>query len=182
MYSAPSGVEYCTHSPLCACTACPGFTSMVPPLWVTRSTPCSTIEYSSNSGVCPGSSHPAGLRMCATLAPSDFVFTRPTNSSMILGFVPAASIRVGFAISVGIARLHPPEWDLPFCFALFVAATWDNHGFCPQSPGTSVSREAAVDHDRRASNEIRSVRREKYRRAGQLFRLAPASGRHAPDQ
>jgi len=47
-----------------------GRTSIVPPLCVTRSMPWSTIVYSSNSGVCPGSSQPAGLRMCATLSAS----------------------------------------------------------------------------------------------------------------
>jgi hypothetical protein len=29
------------------------------------------------------------------------VFTRPTNSSIRLGFVPAAAITVGFSINVG---------------------------------------------------------------------------------
>ena len=51
--------------------------------------------YSSNSGVWAGSSQPAGLRMCAMLTAASAEFTRPTYSSMSLGFVPAAVILLG---------------------------------------------------------------------------------------
>ena len=47
------------------------------------------------SGLCPGSSQPAGLLIWATLAAELAVFTRPTYSSMIFGLVPAAAIREG---------------------------------------------------------------------------------------
>lgn len=40
--------------------------------------------------------------MCATLTPSVREFTRPTYSSIIFGLLPAASIRVGFSINVGM--------------------------------------------------------------------------------
>ena len=62
MYSAPStpGVLYCTHSPACATTAWPALTSMAPFLCVTRNWPRRTTVYSSNSGVCPGSTQSAG--------------------------------------------------------------------------------------------------------------------------
>jgi len=102
MYSAPSGVEYRTHSPLCAMTACPAWTSRVPSSCFTRTKPLSTIVNSSNSGLCPGSSHPSGLRICATLAFCVLLFTRPMYSSINFGFVPAALILVGCEIRVGI--------------------------------------------------------------------------------
>jgi hypothetical protein len=57
---------------------------------------------SSNSGVCPGSTQPDGLRMCAMLTASSRLLTRPMNSSINFGLLPAASIRVGLAISVGM--------------------------------------------------------------------------------
>ncbi len=56
----------------------------------TRNIPLSTMVNSSNSGVWPGSSHPCGLRMCATLVADVFELTRPTYSSMSLGLLPAA--------------------------------------------------------------------------------------------
>src|SRR5260370_19662631 len=68
----------------------------------TRSIPFRTIVNSSNSGVWPGSSHPWGLRMWATLAAEVFVLTRPTYSSMSLGLLPADWILVGCGIRVGI--------------------------------------------------------------------------------
>ncbi len=37
------------------------------------------------------------------LTPESPVFTLPTNSSINLGLFPAASIRVGFSINVGMA-------------------------------------------------------------------------------
>jgi len=69
MYSAPSvpGVEYFTHSPAPTITADPAFTSIVPLFEVTRKLPLSTIVYSSNNGVCPGSSQPEGLVILAML-------------------------------------------------------------------------------------------------------------------
>jgi hypothetical protein len=53
----------------------------------------------------PRFNQPSGLRMCATLAAEVPLFTRPTYSSMIFGLFPAASIRVGCAIRVGIEKL-----------------------------------------------------------------------------
>src|SRR5258708_33648951 len=80
---------------------------MVPSLYVTRKRPLRTMVYSSNSGVCPGSTHPAGLRMWATLRRFSRLFRCPTYSSMSLGLFPAAGMRVGAAISVGIINnLH----------------------------------------------------------------------------
>src|SRR6185369_7151962 len=107
IYSAPpgSGVEYWIHSPGLVMTACPACTLRLPPLCRTRSTPSNTTVNSTNSGVCPGSTQPSGLRMCATLAAEVPLFTRPTYSSMIFGLFPAASIRVGCAIRVGIEKL-----------------------------------------------------------------------------
>ena len=43
------------------------------------------------------------LRMRATLTPDVPLLTRPTNSSMSLGLLPAASMTVGFGISVAMA-------------------------------------------------------------------------------
>ena len=97
MYSAPSGPGelYWTHSPRRAMTASPARTSIVPPSCVTRSMPPSTTVYSSNAGRCPGSTHPLGLRMCATLTAAVPEFTRPTYSSIAFGGLPAATMRVG---------------------------------------------------------------------------------------
>src|ERR1043166_7601932 len=113
MYSAPSGpgVEYCTHSPPWAMTACPACTSSAPPRVVTRSDPRSTTVYSSNSGVCPGSTHPLGLCIRATLTPEVFEFTRPMTSSMIFGLFPAAAMTEGFSISVGMRGIIQPTPD-----------------------------------------------------------------------
>jgi hypothetical protein len=43
--------------------------------------------------------------MCETLTDGVPEFTRPTYSRMILGFVPAARIVVGFSIRVGISMV-----------------------------------------------------------------------------
>src|SRR2546426_3043122 len=83
-------------------TACPARTSIVPPACFTRSRPFSTTVYSSNSGVCPGSTQPAGLRMCATLTAAVFELTRPTYSSICFGGLPAATMRVGWAMCSGM--------------------------------------------------------------------------------
>src|SRR4030095_9441030 len=64
--------------------------------------PRSTTVYSSNSGVCPDSTHPDGLRMCATLTAVVREFTRPTYSSMSFGLLPAATMRVAFGIRTGV--------------------------------------------------------------------------------
>src|SRR6185295_19510784 len=81
-------------------TASPARTSTAPFAVDTRSIPWITSVYSSNSGVCPGSIHPPGLFMRATLSFDVFEFTRPTNSSMIFGLLPAAATTVGFAMCV----------------------------------------------------------------------------------
>src|SRR5262249_54157564 len=65
--------------------------------------PRSTTVYSSNSGVWPGSTQPEGLRMCAMLTALVPEFTRPTYSSMLLGLLPAATMRVAFGIRIGVA-------------------------------------------------------------------------------
>jgi len=57
---------------------------------------------SSKAGVWPGSTQPDGLRMCATLAEAVCELTRPIYSSMSLGLLPAAWIRVGWGMRVGI--------------------------------------------------------------------------------
>ena len=104
-YSAPSspGVEYCTHSPRRTMTASPARTSNVSPFVATRSAPRSTTVYSSNSGVCAGSTHPPGLRMRATLTSAVPEFTRPTNSSISFGLFPAAATTAGFRMCMAIA-------------------------------------------------------------------------------
>src|SRR5437763_10715895 len=104
MYSAPAapGVEYCTHSPLCAMTASPAPTSIAPSRVVTRSDPRRTTVYSSNSGVCPGSTHPLGLFIRATLHAVVFELTRPMNSSILFGLLPAASMTDGCLMCVGM--------------------------------------------------------------------------------
>ena len=43
--------------------------------------------------------------MWATLAAEVFVLTRPMYSSMSLGLLPAAWMRVGWGMSVGMGRL-----------------------------------------------------------------------------
>src|SRR5579863_1018791 len=105
IYSAPpsDGVQYWIHSPACAMTAWPEVTSISPFLWRTRTVPLSTRVNSSNSGVCPGSSQPCGLRMWATLTPAVFELMRPMYSSISLGLVPAAEMRVGCDSSVGMS-------------------------------------------------------------------------------
>src|SRR5262245_48072529 len=84
-------------------TACPAWTSSTPPRCSTRSMPRSTTVYSSNAGVCPGSTQPDGLRMCATLTAVVPEFTRPTYSSMFLGLLPAATMHVALGIRIGVA-------------------------------------------------------------------------------
>src|SRR3954447_22519339 len=61
-----------------------------------------TTVYSSKSGRCPGSTQPAGERMCATLTRVSPVLTRPANSSISFGLVPAASTRDGPSINSGM--------------------------------------------------------------------------------
>ncbi len=104
MYSAPSvpGVLYWTHSFLCVIMASPVEMSRVFSLVATRRVPFKTIVYSSNSGVWPGSIHPGGLFIRAILRTSVWELTRPMNSSMTLGLLPAAFMMVGDFILVGI--------------------------------------------------------------------------------
>ena len=66
--------------------------------------PLSTTLISRNSGRWPGSSQPLGDVMRATLTFWSLEFTRPTNSSICLGLLPAAVIRVGWAMSLGMGR------------------------------------------------------------------------------
>ena len=60
---------------------------------------------SSNSGRWPGSSHPSGDCIRATLTPAWPEFTRPAYSSMRLGLLPAGAMTVGCGIKVGMMRL-----------------------------------------------------------------------------
>src|SRR5271154_2129100 len=84
-------------------TACPAATSREPDLCSTRRVPLRTMVYSSKAGVWPGSSHPAGLRMWATLVEVVWELTRPMYSSMSLGLLPADWMRVGWGIRVGMS-------------------------------------------------------------------------------
>ena len=59
--------------------------------------------YSSNSGAWPGSTQPGGLVIRAMLTAAVAVFTRPTNSSMRLGRLPAEGMTVGAGINLGTA-------------------------------------------------------------------------------
>jgi hypothetical protein len=52
-----------------------------------------------------GSTQPAGLRIWAMLRRASPEFTRPTNSSMSFGLLPAAVMRTGLMISFGIKSL-----------------------------------------------------------------------------
>src|ERR1051325_1109782 len=87
------------------------------------------MVYSSNSGVCPGSTHPLGLFILAMLTVSVREFTRPMSSSMIFGLFPAAAMTVGFSISVGMLRIIPNGTDLDrspavrIILLLFLAST-----------------------------------------------------------
>src|SRR4051794_38256807 len=65
-----------------------------------------TSVYSSNSGRWPGSRQPSGECMRAMLRRSSPVLTRPTNSSISFGFVPAASTRLGASISSGTVAVE----------------------------------------------------------------------------
>src|SRR4051812_24564672 len=87
-------------------TASPAPTSITPSRVVTRREPRRTTVYSSNSGVCPGSTHPAGLFIRATLHAAVFELTRPMNSSILLGLLPAASMTEGCLICVGMRGVY----------------------------------------------------------------------------
>ena len=69
MYSAPWGPGRAVTHPLAPShqDGLPGATSTCPASCSTRSDPASTIVYSSNSGVCPGSTQPDGDRIRAML-------------------------------------------------------------------------------------------------------------------
>jgi hypothetical protein len=58
---------------------------------------------SSKSGRWPGSTHPSGERIRATLTDAWPEFTRPAYSSIRFGLFPAAWITDGASISLGIA-------------------------------------------------------------------------------
>jgi hypothetical protein len=66
--------------------------------------PRSTTVISSKSGRWPGSSHPAGDVMRATLTLAWPELTRPAYSSILFGLVPAAATIVGAAMSFGTGR------------------------------------------------------------------------------
>src|SRR3954452_8510894 len=87
-------------------TASPAPTSITPSRVVTRSEPRRTTVYSSNSGVCPGSTHPLGLFIRATLHADVFEFTRPMNSSILFGLLPAASMTEGCLMCVGMSGVY----------------------------------------------------------------------------
>src|SRR3954454_8503034 len=87
---------------------------MAPSCEVTRSVPRRTTVYSSNSGVCPGSTQPGGLCMRATETAAVSLFTRPMYSSIRFGLFPAASMTFGELMCVGMRRslLRPqPAFD-----------------------------------------------------------------------
>ena len=69
--------------------------------------------YSSNSGVCPGSIYPDGLRMRAMLTDFVCVATRPMNSSIRFGLLPAASMIRG--LSTSFAMVHSDFNDSTAC-------------------------------------------------------------------
>jgi len=77
-------------------------TSTTPSPDSTRTTPRRTIVYSSNSGVCAGSFHPAEATIRAMLTSFVPELTRPTNSSMTFGGSPGTAIRVGRTMCVGM--------------------------------------------------------------------------------
>src|SRR3954447_21111078 len=90
-------------------TASPAPTSITLSRVVTRSEPRRTTVYSSNSGVCPGSTHPLGLFIRATLHAEVFELTRPMNSSIRFGLLPAASMTDGCLMCVGMRRVYRPR-------------------------------------------------------------------------
>ncbi len=155
MYSVASlGVEYCTHSPGFVITACPAGTSSTPSLWRTSKRPLSTSVYSWNSGVCPGSFHPAGLRMCATLTRSSRLLTRPTYSSIVLGKFPAGLIRVGVEISVG--KLDSPAGFVNVCSIVTLLVLFQRPSIFPR-PGQP--RSAAHIQELQGPRSMRAARR-----------------------
>src|ERR1035441_10743363 len=71
-------------------------TSMVPDVVSTRTRPRNTTEYSSNSGVWPGSVQPAGLSMRAMLTAAVAELTPPTYSAIRFGRLPDAAMMLAF--------------------------------------------------------------------------------------
>src|SRR4051794_21946877 len=108
-----------------------------------------TRVYSSNSGRWPGSTQPAGDRMCATLRRVSPLFTRPAYSSMSLGLVPAASTRDGASINSGMCRksLGFPAMSVTDDFlrnnAAYAAS--QHQGGLPTPPGRQVAVVACMD-------------------------------------
>jgi hypothetical protein len=66
--------------------------------------PRRTTVISSNSGRCPGSCQPDGDVILAMLTCAWPEFTRPANSSIFFGVVPAAATTAGAAMSFGIRQ------------------------------------------------------------------------------
>ena len=94
--------------------------------------------YSSNSGVCPGSTQPGGLVIRATLAPAVPEFTRPTNSSIRFGLFPADWMMVGFSIVRAMRGAYPrcpgcgrpagsPHHGRPVSIDDWARIVWDYH-------------------------------------------------------
>src|SRR5260370_14337388 len=83
-------------------TPCPAWTSRTPLSCCTRSVPFNTTVISSNSGRWPGSSHPLGEIIRATLTRSWPELTCPANSWICFGLVPTQAMTVGFSINLGM--------------------------------------------------------------------------------
>jgi hypothetical protein len=119
----------------------------------TRSVPRSTSVYSSNSGVWPGSAQPPGLRMWAMLTAASPLFTLPTYSSISFGLLPAAVIRVGFPISVGMVLLlalpchaafdHPLGQPSPSLSTALLPSICSPESMVPTKPCTAGQRRIA---------------------------------------
>jgi hypothetical protein len=120
IYSAPPsfGELYCTHSDFATKIPCPALTSYVFSFVRTCNVPLSTTVYSSKSGRCAGSSHPAGLCMRAILTAAVLLFTLPKYSSMIFFFVPAASMICGRSMNVTIVCDTSTMYHLPISHKL----------------------------------------------------------------
>jgi len=79
-------------------------TSRTPASCSTRTMPRSTTVISSNAGRCPGSSQPDGEVIRAMLTSAWPELTRPANSSIFFGLVPAAATTAGAAMRRGISH------------------------------------------------------------------------------
>ena len=103
MYSAPPACGSRIAHPFAGVCddGLPGGTSTNPSLCSTRNIPFSTTVNSSNSesGRAP---HPPGTTHVGYAGGRVFELTRPMYSSISLGLFPAAWMRVGWAMSVGM--------------------------------------------------------------------------------